>query len=310
MKKIYLIIIALVLVISTGCARRAGVEPRGGQEEIYRGTEGLEMRFITNMPPSRLYDTSSLNILLELENKGTYDLSGSKCWLYVSGFNDRIIRGIDKEKQCASSLEGKSLLNPEGSYNTQQFNTDLIELPDYLDKLPQKFLIDACYEYQTIASPIVCVDPNLFEIGPIERACVVKDVSTGGGQGAPITVTGVEVEMAGKDRVAFNIKISNAGGGTPFYHGASLTRDCPYNIDPKDYNMISYDVEMSGGTRIKCAPEIEGDNRVRLTNNKGTIFCTFRISGDSAYTTPLRVTLDYNYLDSISKNVDIIKTPQ
>ena len=315
MKKHYLAIIVLTLLLisalSIGCTRMPGREPEERfPEEIYSGTKGLEMEFAKNMPPSRLYDTSTLTILLELENRGTSDLSGSNCHLYLSGFDDNIIRGIDKDKQCATSLEGKSILNPEGGFNTQQFSTDRIDLPDYLDKLPQKMVVTACYKAQTTASPIVCIDPHLYELGPIERACIVQDVTVSGGQGAPVAVTGVNVEMAGRNRVAFNIKVSNVGGGTPLYHGASVFTDCPYRIDPNDYNIVSYDVDMSGGQRVSCAPEIEGDQRVRLVNDRGTIFCTFRISGETAYTTPLRVTLTYNYMDSISKDIEIIKTPE
>ena len=105
-----------------------------------------------------------------------------------------------------------------------------------MDSLSQKILVTACYEYETQASPVVCVDPNLYEIGPIERACTVHDVSAGGGQGAPVAVTWVDVDMAGKDRISFDIRVSNVGGGTVFYSGSSLTRDCPNDIDPKDYD--------------------------------------------------------------------------
>jgi hypothetical protein len=116
--------------------------------------------------------------------------------------------------------------------------------------------------------------------------------------------------MAGKDRVAFNVKVSNAGGGTPLYSGTTLTTECPNRIDAKNYNIVRYDVEMVGGQKVKCAPEIEGEQRIRLVNNAGTIYCSFKISGDSAYTTPLKVTLDYNYMDTIQKDIQIIKTPQ
>jgi len=313
-KRCLIAIVAILIVITevfAGCKKTPSPEAQTGiREEVYTGTSGLKMNFAKNMPPSRMYDTSSLNILLELENKGTSDLSGSKCMLYLSGFDENIIRGLDKEKQCAASLEGKSILNPEGGYSTQEFSTDLIYLPDYLDKLRQTIQVTACYEYQTTASPVVCIDPHLYEIGPIERACVVKDVLMGGGQGAPVAVTGVEVKMAGRNRVAFNIKVSNVGGGTPLHRGVSLFNECPYNINVKDYNVISYNVEMAGAYKIRCVPEIEGEPAIRLVDGKGTIYCTFGISGDAAYSTPLRITLDYSYIDSISKDIEIIKTPQ
>jgi len=303
---LFLMIVTLFLV---GCNRRPSPTPETSQD-IYTGTQGLNMKFLENLPPSKIYDTGSLNVLLELENKGTYDLSGSACYIYLSGFDDKIIRGIDKDKQCSSSLEGKSISNPQGSFNTQEFSTDTIELPDYLDSLPQKILATACYESQTIASPIVCIDPNYYGISPIERACKVGNVGVSGGQGAPVAVTGVGVEMAGKTKVAFNIRISNLGGGTPLSLQSSVSADCPYNINPKDFNIVHYDVDMVGGTKVRCAPEIDGDQRVRLVNGVGTLFCSFEVSGDNAYTTPLRIVLDYNYLDSLSKSIEIIKTPE
>ncbi|MEE9525497.1 MAG: hypothetical protein V3V78_02715 [Candidatus Woesearchaeota archaeon] len=302
--------ILLIIISFAGCKTRPGTEADQGPEDVYKGTKGLEMKFLQNLPPSKLYDTSTLSILLEMENKGASDLSGSKCRLYLSGFDDKIIRGLDKSQTCASSLEGKGILNPEGGFATQEFSTDLIDLPDFLDSLKQTLQITACYEYQTIASPVVCIDPHLYEIGPLDRACIVKDVTTAGGQGAPVAVTGVDVEMAGRDRVSFNIKVSNVGDGTPLYRGTSVFADCPFNVDPKDYNVIAYEVDMSSGQKVKCSPEIEGDQRVRLVNNKGVIFCSFRITGDTAYSTPIRVTLDYNYMDSVSKNIEIIKTPE
>jgi len=309
-KRCIVTIILLLIVISVGCKRGPSPDAeQGGAKEIYKGTKGLEMRFVKDMPQSKLYDTSDLTILLELENKGTSDLSGSNCRLYLSGFDDKIIRGLDKTKICSPFLEGKSSLNPEGGYSTQQFSTDLIDLPDYLDSLNQKLLITACYEYQTKASPTICVDPNLYEIGPIERGCTVKDVTLSGGQGAPVAISGVDVEMIGKNKVAFDIKVSNLGRGTVLSPGTSVFTDCPYSVDPKDYNIVKYDVDMSGGSVIRCTPEIEGAQKTRLVNNNGIIHCAFEISSDTAYTTPLRITLDYNYMDSISKNIEIIKTP-
>jgi len=67
-------------------------------------------------------------------------------------------------------------------------------------------------------------------------------------------------------------------------------------------------IDMSGGSLIKCVPE---DGFVRMINNKGKIVCTFLVTErDTAFTTPLEIDLKYDYLDSISKKVEIIKTPR
>ena len=82
------LILLILLVMPAGCKKKPTPEAGAGPEEIYRGAEGLKMQFVNNMPPKKIYDTNNMNILLELENKGTSDLSGSRCRLYLSGFDE------------------------------------------------------------------------------------------------------------------------------------------------------------------------------------------------------------------------------
>jgi hypothetical protein len=190
--------------------------------------------------------------------------------------------------------------------------------------------VTACYEYQTIANPVVCIDPKLYDPFPYERACSVQSVTLASGQGAPVSVDKIETDMM-KGKVLFKIAISNKGGtsaattktsilsrnvpqtgrkGTVLSSHSSVVNDCPFNLDYNDYNIVDYFVDMTGGSIIKCSPEIDGDQRIRLVDGKGTIYCYFTVpENQPAYTTPLNIVLDYNYMESVSKNVQIIKTP-
>jgi len=292
------------MIFSTGCQLGRRGPDNVVEERVYSGTQGLKMSFLTNLPPVRIYDTVPLTIVTELENKGVSDLSGTNCVLHLHGYDDNIIRGIDSTQYCGDNLWEKSVSYPEGGQDVVEFETSSIYLPAGLDSLPQNFLLTACYEYETYASPIVCIDPQLYKIQPVEQACVVQDVSTGGGQGAPVSVDMVEVDMISENRVVFKIHITNVGGGHVLRPGSSLTQ-CLNLVDEYDYfNILDYDVDMSGGSMISCSPD-----EVRLTNDRATIFCTFSVSGDYAYTTPLQIWLRYNYMDSINKNVEIVATP-
>ena len=280
------LILLILLVMPAGCKKKPTPEAGAGPEEIYRGAEGLKMQFVNNMPPKKIYDTNNMNILLELENKGTSDLSGSRCRLYLSGFDENIIRGMDRERICSSSLEGKSVLNPEGGYSTQEFSTDLIYLPDYLDKLRQTIQVTACYEYQTTASPVVCIDPHLYEIGPIERACVVKDVLMGGGQGAPVAVTKIEERTSpsgNKIKVDFVIYFANKGNGEV------------------SGNVYAGDARLSN-VPISCKPEsveLKGKEEKSIVCTAETLFSS------GAYLAPLSVKLVYDYKLMIDKKLNI-----
>lgn len=297
----------LVLFLS-GC-KGVGTSPdQTTAEYVYRGTQGIDMVFSQNLPPSRLYDTTPLAIVTEVENKGTYDLTGGRCFLHLSGYDKSIIRGIDSEKPCGENLWPKSPGFPEGGYDVVEFETDTLRLPTGIDSFPQKFILTACYEYETVANPVVCVDPGLYKIRAIKDACVVSDVPLSGGQGAPVEVSRVEVSMGGENRAAFTIHVSNVGRGNVLRSGTGLagsgSHSCPFNLEHDDFNIIDYQVDMTDGFMIKCSPE-----KLRLVNDVGKIFCTFNVPGEYARTTPLRIKLFYNYMQSISKNVDIIKTP-
>jgi hypothetical protein len=68
-----------------------------------------------------------------------------------------------------------------------------------------------------------------------------------------------------------------------------------------------YDVRLSGGTLIDCKPH---DKIVRLNNGQGKIVCSYTIPGTSSFETPLKIDLDYGYIDSIQQPIKIVKTPQ
>ncbi|MBW2965553.1 hypothetical protein KY342_00450 [Candidatus Woesearchaeota archaeon] len=311
----FFLILIIVSLFLMGCERirRQRVRPEDVEEDVHRGTRGLLMRFARNLPPNKIFDIDALDIFLELENKGASDLRGSRCFLFLSGFDQSIFPQLPKFYQECGDLEGRSIYNPDGGYDTKQFTSPpySIYLPEAIDSFPQTFVVHACYEYRTKARPIVCINPRLYDITSPVEACVVQDVPMGGGQGGPVAVERVEVDMM-KDKVMFKIHVANVGGGTVIKHGTSLRGDtvgsCPNQLEYTNIDIVDIErLDMSGGSMIKCVPE---DGFVRLIDNRGKIVCTFLvIERNTAFTTPLIIDLKYSYLDSISKKVEIIKTP-
>jgi len=311
-KKLIIALLLVLILIFTSCDRlkRPGEPEERPPEEIYTGTRGLVMNFVRDLPPAKIYDTTTLALIAELRNKGTSDITN--CMLHLSGFDDSIVRIQRKEQPCGE-LDGKSPLNPEGGFNTAEFTASTIELPEGTDSYKPKFVLTACYDYETIANPVVCIDPNLYSIQAVEQACTVQDVSMMGGQGAPVSVSRVDVDMM-KEKVLFKIHVTNSAGGRVFRTGLSKrgfgAHTCPFNLEYDDLNIVDYNIDMRGGSLIKCSPQLNNAPRVRLVENKATIFCTFDIRGDYAFTTPLNIRLGYGYMESISKDVEILKTPE
>ncbi len=299
-------VVVLAAILVYGCGGRT---PENAQQVsavtsfVRSGTFGLDMKYTQNFPPPQIFDTSDLVVLVELRNLGSFDLSGNKCFVQLGGFDPAIIRGVNARQLCGE-MPGKSVFNTNGGFGTIEFKSSNMLLPRDVDRYKPNLVATACYEYQTIASPQVCVDPKFFELTSQQKACNVRDVGLGGGQGAPVAVTFVNVDMAGSKAI-FEIDISNVGGGRVVSPRASLAR-CPIGLKYDDFDEVRYKVEVSGGRMIQCTPK---DFIARLTNNRGKIFCTFDVGNTQAYETPLRIELNYNYMQSLQKTVGIVRTP-
>ena len=312
--KVLLVILIALFLIS--CKPKPGqgetpLDTVAALQQVKTGTQGVELKLVQDSPPSILYDQSDLIALVEVNNKGSRDLKAQDCFVQVTGFDRNIISGsFFGPRSCAEgvgNLDGKNLYNTEGSSNILEFQSSInlpAGVPDYNPTL--NFL--SCYHYHTIANPSVCVDPLFYQVSAQQKTGRPKDVPMGGGQGGPVGVTYVGVDMVGS-RAIFEINIKNLGTplGRVLSPFASLQNCGQSSLEYQDLDKVQFNVEMTGGGKVNCKPQ---DGFVRLNNGQGKIICTFDIPGASAFETPLLIDLDYSYAQSIQKNVRIVKTPQ
>ncbi len=311
LKRLVLVVILILSVaFITSCTGEGGPgtdtrDVSAALKQAQSGTQGVKATFVSGYPPQRIYDINNFLALIELENKGNFDLFGGDCFLKLTGFDPNIVRGIDFVQTCGD-LPGKNVYNLDGGFTQIEYESSNIDLPFGSIEYSPKLNLALCYEYQTRASPNVCVDSDLYNLAENQKACRVRDVSLGGGQGAPVSVSYVGVDMA-QDVAVFEITVRNVGGGQVLSPYTPLSSCGEAFFDYNDINKVAYTVQMTGGSLIECSPR---DGMIRLNDaNTGKIVCKFRVNGASAFETPLSITLDYNYVDSIQRNVQIIQTP-
>jgi len=301
----------ILSLFSVGC--QLGVKGGETPEEtaglvsfVRSGTQGLEVGLVRDLPPRTIYDVADLTAVAELKNKGAYDIESDKCFVELGGFDKSIIRNIfPGTRQSCGDIEGKSVFNEEGGFNQIEFQSSSLFLPQGVDKYSPNLVLSTCYNYKTIANPQICVDPNFYQLTSEQKSCQVRDVPLGGGQGAPVAVDFAGVDMLGSKAI-IQLDISNAGGGRVVSPRTSLTQ-CPNALRYDNFDEVRFTVKLADKFPEKCTPS---DNMVRLVDGRGKIFCTFNIGNVPAYETPLNIELNYNYLQSISKKIEIIKTPQ
>ena len=319
MKKSVKVIFAIVLVVSlfmlVSCKPQVagGENPRETstlQRIAHTGTEGVEIKLIPNYPPETIYDINPLVAIIEVRNKGSHKLDMQSCFVHVTGFDPSIIGGTFLEPlSCANNvgeLEGKNAYNTEGGFNQVEFNSPGIKLPPGVYEYNPKFNFLTCYAYKTFANPLVCVDPLFYQITSHQKSCIPKNVGLGGGQGAPVGVSHVGVDMIG-NKAVFEINVQNYGKGRVVSPDTDIRTCGQAALQYTDLDKIEYNVHLSGATPIACKPS---DKFVRLNQETGKIICSFSIDGPTAYEAPLSIELNYNYINSYTKNIRIVRTPE
>lgn len=305
MQKATLALAIILTLVLAGCKTASPTERPTFVEQFRVGSQGLMMRFAQNLPPNRLFSGEQLGVVLEVENRGTYTVGGPGDRIYISGFDPNIISGISPAGEQIPLLEGRTQFINQGGFDAVTFKANTRILTD---RYPVRLLATACYEYETIASGNVCIDPNPYSAAMIQKVCTPTNVALGGGQGAPVAVSLIEVDASpGKTR--FKIRIQNVGGGDVFRSGGAMLNKCGpggmLGFEEIDYVEL-VDVSVSGmSIRATCRPLDAG--HVRLTSKQGLVYCEFdRPSGEAAYVTPITVVLRYGYRSAIFKDVEIL----
>lgn len=306
MKKIIFVALVVVLLVFTGCMKK-GPSTQTVTEDYHTGTQGIEINFLRNAPPDRVYEGDSLDLSIEVKNKGAYPEGNAFTGkLELSGFDPSSIRGTwDGGNSMPTNLEGKSQFNPEGGYAVMTYkDRDGVHVPFDADYYEPNILVHACYKYQTMADVMVCIDPDPYKVVEETKVCNIHDVSVGGGQGAPIAVTNVQEEV-GSDQIYFRVHVSNVGGGSVMLPGAYT--GCPFDVELEDLDKVIAKIKLPYDASPDCSPKGTASDPIRLTNGAGYIFCKFRKPAtESAYTSSLNVELDYTYSNSISKQIRIV----
>ncbi|GIU69344.1 MAG: hypothetical protein KatS3mg002_0580 [Candidatus Woesearchaeota archaeon] len=205
------------------------------------------------------------------------------------------------------ALPGDTPENPGGGMEVYEFPAYIYYLPESLEQFRQPIMVTACYTYETRASTMICIDPK--PNSNAKKACIARDVSLSGGQGAPVAVTRVQQQSSsGKVVLTINIKHNKKNSLDDLFDVNQLFYKCDPHagevIKPSDKNIVDIlSVELSG---MDITDTCSGGGRIRLDQSgNGQFTCTAyldRIS-EAAYEAPLTVSLGYGYSKNIYKEI-------
>ncbi len=335
----------ILVIFIYGCNNNSSGSGSGGggtitNNNVYRGSNALGINFIRDMPPAEVYDENSEFVIgLELKNEGTQNISEGI--LSVGVESDYIeMKGTLKQRDTLASYEniegknnaikfnvgGKSILTPNGEKGIVYFSGVARKLQTQSQSLQSKISVNACYNYKTIAVPIVCIDTDFTNNNPFQKSCVVNDVSMDS-QGAPVAITSVKYKMLPRGNMVepeFFITIENKGNGevinplSGFVEGVcGLSSDIfEKNKDDENekqisiFNVVKVSVFLGADQKeLDCIPK----DGLKLKDKKSELKCTLE-SGiettEGTYSTPLQIIIEYGYTLSASKDILIKKSGQ
>lgn len=303
--KIFLVLLILLILVS-GCKliRPKKLDISEPEKIEYRkGTKALEISFLKNFPPDQIKPGQAFQVIVEVKNQGAYNIDD--LILSLTGLKKNITEIIEKPKKI-ESLPGKSLNFPEGNKEIVSFKLRNIKrLP--IDKHTELIKIGACYEYQTIAGADICINPTSQIVQTGQAICPQDQmISLSGGQGAPVAVTKIEqttIPVAleeGTYELELKFHISNRGNGFVFQEEGCKKGGI---LEIGDISFYNFGL----GSGIDCGFQA-GNNILALEQRDNILTCTAQIDSKmGAFTTPLTITLNYWYEDSIEKTTEIIK---
>lgn len=320
MKK-YILFFAVFAFIFSSCLVEEGQSSSGGPSSPRASSNGIEISFVDGAPPNSIYVEGGVNnnvnfeVVVDIRNRGSYprnELGSLNGRLYLSGFDQNIIRnGVWNDGNQFNKLEGVSSTFPDGGFMQKSFVASDIYYPFDSREYPLDLLLTACYYYETEATGIACVDPSPGSPG--DKVCRLGIVNLDP-QRAPVKVT--RVEQTGDSRNLYvTIDIANRGSGTVLREfltdGGGVVSDnqCLGNLQGKT-DFVGVKATIVGVGDGNCKPSGSSQDPVRLYNGQGRIYCTFPLPQDvtSAYTTQMKITLQYGYLETVRNRISLVNT--
>jgi len=321
-----LIISLIIILFISGCGFGSEEGPIR-VKDAYRGTDGLIMNFLENVPAGDVFEDSSFRIYVELMNEGAFDISGGYLTLgleedYMSVDGDwsnlepsRI--DVLDENHVMFYLDGKSPQSPLGEEDVITIMVNALKFKEEQSEIhASNIFMTACYDYQTTAGPSVCIDTDIHGSLSIEKPCRVRDISLTS-QGAPLAVTKVEVKMLPEDiriKPHFLIYIENKGNGEVVRKDRVEQTCYSGSLDYSDINVAEVTAFLSD-KQLDCEPKIDNTDlksTVKLKGKEAIVRC-FTKDEDAigkekgTYTAPLKIIVNYGYTFTISKGVTIRK---
>ena len=313
MRIISLTVIFVMIVLVSGCTLPFGVESNSEAVTFLGGDEGLEISFVSNNPPPRVFQNRNFNVLLRLENHGEQNIDEGKVRVLLSNAQTF---GYDKEPiqynadTLTKRLSTETGFIPGGIEFISFYDLSYSGSTMLTEDSPVSVAVDVCYPYKTTAVADLCVSREAAESDICEPLGEPHIDTTSG----PLEVTKINqlyngvvsyAESNNNVSVGIRIEFEIVGDGDIY----SIDTDCDA-LDNEFWKNIAIDKITIGDDTYSGDLLIErcSSNELNLDEaGEGFINCDFTVE-DVAYDFEERFTITLSYLHSqlLNKKISVM----
>ncbi len=287
--------LATILLIALALTACSGQQQTQTKKAYLGGTSGVTAGFeafgVEENGVFSIFNTESFPIELTLKNKGEYEIQPRDVSVRLLGPAPAEFSGIaSRELQNQQAMDRISELSPDGGEETITFGRDVKYLSAIAGVIDREWFANIEYKYQTYGLvPEVCLKEDLTD----KRICDVKQAKEFFVSGAPVTITKVEEDTAGRGIMALKFTIKNVGGGDVTKMGEEFgVHDLiAYSFDDSAW-------ECKSGGRV---------NEARLIEDQAEIVCKLKqpLQKNDLFTKQVKLTLEYKYRSIIQEKLRI-----
>jgi len=283
-KRLFLVpILILSLFLLTSC---------GGQQQqtqtkgvFIGGTQGVVGDFepfgVDENGISSIFDTETFPVQVTIHNKGEYELQKDDVTVSLTGVSKDEFDGISSwSLKNTGVIEKISDLLPTGGEETIAFSSDAKYKGKVVGLLDRSWYANIQYHDKSqVFVPEVCLKEYLTDT----RVCTVAEKKNSFVSAAPITVTSVSEEPAGKGIVALKFTVENKGTGKVTTLGQEFGQT----------NKLGFSLD-DAAWECKSAGKV---NEARLIDGKADIVCKLKqaMAAKTLEQKQVQLTLDYQY---------------
>jgi hypothetical protein len=320
MRKILLIIGIVFIMVFSGCSSGTDAKQNGyvGGDTFVGGSDALRAEFGENQPPEKIRDggIGSFNVRVLIQNIGEHSIEEGQGYISLFGINYEDF-GYTRE-QASQALPALRGFRKQGdSVIDGQSQPVTFSGLKYVPTLPgnsqQKLSLDICYPYQTKALVSACISGNTLQSFDDDlKVCALEGPKDFVNSGAPVQISNAKQNSAGKSSIQIQFDIEHVGTEGRIYREGDLDNECKVLGNPissieasNSADYVTYTVSAGNLANIDCGGTGTNTESVLLNGDKYTVYCVIDTTGEEDYEKPLDITLDYDYFERISTDVEI-----